>query len=383
MAAVEQTNLVFSQQNSHIVITDSLLAEGINYKKKIVTINGLKHCVYVLQVDLTNPKTEIGLAKGGNSNIELARLPVMFANTFIDTLHKQIIGGINASFWRTYSNYPIGPTVIDGEVVEMQSFKRWTSIFFNKDGFPFMDFFTISGKIQTKNGKQININSVNRRRTNDGVVIYNKFSDYVIPTRIERVSKVGYGLKKIVVRYIDEPAINTVIRCEVIDIVNYGSVQKQENGCILSIGEDIDILLLPQIGDTIFLHYETNIYETEIFMNAICGTPRLVRNGIAKHEAYEEGNSHSRFINGSQLRSAVGYDKGKTNLFLVTVGICKGTTGASLTQLAAIMEYLGCYSALNLDGGSSTNMVIGGKNIMDGTTSRKLSVGLVVLSLQK
>jgi len=197
----------------------------------------------------------------------------------------------------------------------------------------------------------------------------------------ERTSNMEYDLKKIVVRYIDEPAVNTFIRGEVIDIVN-GAVRMPQNGYVLSIGADIDVAQLPEIGDNIFLHYWTNVHESEIFTNAISGTPRLVRDGIARHEAAEEGSTSRRFINGALPRTAIGYDKDKTKLFLVTIGRAEGTIGASLTQMADIMEYIGCYTAQNLDGGGSTNMVIGGENIINPGVSRRLSVGLAVLSLK-
>lgn len=408
--------------NSHIFLIDSLLADGISYKKLVVTINGLKHCINVLQVDLQNPKTDIRVVKGGNNITELERLQDMFANTTVDFPNEKIMGGINTNFWRAYTNYPIGPTVINGEVVEMPSYKKWTSTFFNEDGLPFTSFFNIQGEILTKTGNRININSVNRRNNSNGIAVYNKFGGDVIPyinakkvqelliagldnvfqssevqdstesveslamqkeelLYAERTSKLEYDLKKIVVRYIDEPAVNTFIRCEVVDIVN-GAVRMPANGYVLSIGEDIDTTQLPQIGDNIFLHYWTNIHESEIFTNAVCGTPRLVRDGIARHEASEEGSTSRRFINGALPRTAIGYDKDKTKLFLVTIGKAEGTIGASLTQMADIMEYIGCYTAQNLDGGGSTNMVIGSDNITNPGVSRKLSVGLAVLSLK-
>jgi exopolysaccharide biosynthesis protein len=110
-----------------------------------------------------------------------------------------------------------------------------------------------------------------------------------------------------------------------------------------------------------------------------------VRDGVAGHEAYEEGSVSKRFINGALQRSAIGYNKNKTKLFLVTVPGAKkqeGTIGASLTQLADIMEYIGCYSALNLDGGGSTNMVVDGINVINPGASRRLSVSVAAVKLK-
>ena len=47
---------------------------------------------------------------------------------------------------------------------------------------------------------------------------------------------------------------------------------------------------------------------------------------------------------------------------MVTVeGRKEGSTGVTLEELSAVMKKLGCYEAINLDGGSSTVMYINGK----------------------
>jgi hypothetical protein len=110
--------------NSHIFIKDTLLASGIIYKKLLTTINGLKHEVNIIQVDLTNNKAEIEIIKGGNNVMELENLTDMLHNSKVDTSKKEIVAGINANFWRALTNYPIGPTIIGGEVAEMKSNKK-------------------------------------------------------------------------------------------------------------------------------------------------------------------------------------------------------------------------------------------------------------------
>jgi len=413
-----------AQPSFHVFLKDSLLEDGIVYKQLYITINGIKHSVHILQIDLTNNKTEINVVKGGNNITELERLHIMLDNSNIDTSQKKIVGGINANFWRAYTNYPIGPTVINGEIAEMPSYKRWTSTFFNEDGLPFTDFFDIQGELVTKNINRYEIVSVNRRINQDGFVLYNKFGGDVIPyinskkveelllagidnvfqgaaiddstesvetlalykddlLEAQRASNLEYDMKKIILKYIDEPAVNVYIRCEVIGI-DSGSVNMPQNGCILSIGNDVSNEFLPKIGDRVNLHFWTNIYESEVFTNSVSGTPRLVRDGIARHEAAEEGSTKKRFINGALPRTAIGYDKEKTKFFMVVVDNKRndGTIGASLSQLAEIMEYIGCYSAQNLDGGGSTNMVVSNENIINSINSRKLSVVLSAVSLK-
>ena len=201
----------------------------------------------------------------------------------------------------------------------------------------------------------------------------------------ERASKLEYNLDKIVLQYLDTPAVNTFIRCQVINIVS-GSVEMPNFGCVLSIGTDIDRSRLPAIGEVINLHFWTNQHESEVFVNAVCGPPRLVRDGVARPETSEELIYRKKFINGALPRSAIGYDKDKTKIFLVAVnGSSKadGTIGASLQQLADIMDYIGCYNAQNLDGGGSTNMVVAGQNVINPGASRRVSVGIAAIKLKQ
>ena len=307
----------------------------------------------------------------------------------------------------------------------MRAYKKWTSTFFNDEGLPFISFFDLQGEILTKQGAyRVPITAVNHRKDSMGVVIYNKYGGDVIPyinskkvqelllqslenvfideidstesidnVKVqsdalldeERSSKLEYEIPKLVVNYLDTPAVNTFYKCEVVDIV-YGAVPMPEFGCIISLGSGLEEEHLPVTGEIIYLHYWTNIHENEVFTNSVSGTPRLVREGESRHEAIEEGSSKKKFINGALPRTAIGYNKDKTKLFLVAVPTGRkqdGTTGASLQQLADIMDYIGCYEAQNLDGGGSTNMVVGGVNVINPAGSRRISVAVGAIELKE
>jgi hypothetical protein len=407
-------------------LQDTLLSSGIIYKQLLVTINGLKHKVNIIQVDIKNNSVELSVIKGGNNIVELESLPNLLSNSKVDTTLKKIVAGMNANFWKAGTNYPMGPAVIGGEIAEMRAYKRWTSTFFNEYGEPFMGFFNIQGEIITKNGSfRIPISDMNHRRDSNGIICYNRFGGDTIPyinskkiqelmigsmdnlfvndelvdstesveniavsrediLEAERASNTEYFLDKIVLRYLDTPSVNTFIRCQVENILQ-GSVTMPKFGCVLSIGKDIEREYLPKVGEIINLHFWTNQHESEVFMNAVCGPPRLVREGIARPETSEELIFRKKFINGALPRSAIGYDKYKTKVYLVAVnGSCKqdGTIGASLSQLADIMEYIGCYNAQNLDGGGSTNMLVGEQNVINPGASRKVSVGIAAIKLK-
>ncbi len=414
-------------KSEHTFLLDTILESGIYYKHIIINLNNQKNDVHILQVDLNNKKTNIEVIKAGNNIVDLEKLPDMVNN--VDSSNSNIIvGAINANFWRAYTNYPIGPTIVNGEVVEMPTHKKWSSTFFNDVGKPFMENFVLQGEVILKNNNRFNLMSVNRRSDTNGIVLYNRFGGDTIPyidaAKVEelllkgldnvlldvpfddsteqaisldtyraelfnaqKASMIEYGLKKVTLKYLDVPYVNAFVNCEVVSI-DTGSVEIKPGHCILSFGKDIDVNKILGIGDKLNVHFWTNVNESELFLNSVSGTPRLVRDGIAQHEAYREGSKSKRFISGALPRTAIGFDKLKTKMFLVVVDARKlnGTCGVGLSQLADLMEYIGCYSAQNLDGGGSTTMVINGKNILNSNnpyTSRKLSVALTAVSLKK
>jgi exopolysaccharide biosynthesis protein len=109
---------------------------------------------------------------------------------------------------------------------------------------------------------------------------------------------------------------------------------------------------LPFRGDTVSFVFKTDLYHDKIFKNAVSGTPRLVRDGKAKHEAYKEGSKGRRFIRRRLPRTAVGTDKSQRKIFIVTVAPGRnGHNAANLTNMATIMKKIGAYNAMNLDGG--------------------------------
>lgn len=65
-------------------------------------------------------------------------------------------------------------------------------------------------------------------------------------------------------------------------------------------------------------------------------------------------------------RTAVGYlADGRVVLFVCDGRIADGPQGADMLELARIMKGLGCVEALNLDGGGSTGIVVGGRFLND------------------
>jgi exopolysaccharide biosynthesis protein len=96
---------------------------------------------------------------------------------------------------------------------------------------------------------------------------------------------------------------------------------------------------------------------------AVGGGPVLLQNGEIKITNNEELMFAGNAINDKHPRTAMGYTKDNKLIILVVQGRSPSIAeGVTLTQEAQILKNLGCWEALNLDGGGSSCMLINGKN---------------------
>ena len=95
---------------------------------------------------------------------------------------------------------------------------------------------------------------------------------------------------------------------------------------------------------------------------AVGGGPVLVQNGEIKITNNEELKFAGNAIDDKHPRTAMGYTKDNKLIILVVQGRFPGIAeGATLGQEAQILKDLGCWEALNLDGGGSSYMLVNGK----------------------
>lgn len=116
-------------------------------------------------------------------------------------------------------------------------------------------------------------------------------------------------------------------------------------------------------------------------ITGIGGAPVLVKAGKANVTYNEElmWGSGVGLSNGDP-RTAVGYTAGKHVLIFVADGRSAVSSGVSLTELADIFVNLGCVEALNLDGGGSTQMSLGGSFINTPSENRAVTSILAIIN---
>jgi exopolysaccharide biosynthesis protein len=418
------------KDNKYFVLTvkDSLLADGIEYKNLFFGNGKMKFSAHVVEADLTNKSVDIGVFKAFDQTSELAKLQqILYFHNQMNP--NNIVAGVNANFWKAYSNNPIGPLVIEGHVIEMNLFRAWSGFFLDKNNHAYIEQFKLSGKIRYKNGKEFYLTHVNRRTDSTDIVFYNKYGGEVIPyvrsktidqminqamieqailetfsdstendfnlnlfkeqlMAEERTRNLENSFMKAEIKYLDTVAVNRQVKCLVTKI-GTGAFKTSDSNAVISFGTMFFNELLPNIGDTITFNFETNLHSDIEFYNCVTGTPRIVRDGKAVNEAVIEGNHGKRFINRGLSRTAIGIDEDNTKFYLVTIdheNKYKGKKGANLAEFGNIMKLIGCYDAINLDGGGSSIMVIDYKNVMAPEmpeASRKINAAIGVISCGK
>ena len=94
---------------------------------------------------------------------------------------------------------------------------------------------------------------------------------------------------------------------------------------------------------------------------AVGGGPVVLQNGIIRITNNDELKFVDKAINDKHPRTAMGYTKDGKLIILMIEGRNTVAHGATLGQEAQILKDLGCWEALNLDGGGSSCMVVNGK----------------------
>ena len=125
-----------------------------------------------------------------------------------------------------------------------------------------------------------------------------------------------------------------------------------EDGCVLVVSEGSSMFFANNFNEGDEIHFD--YYYTPDFSEvetAFGGGAFLVREG-------ETVKEYSHIVSGTHPRSAVGVSRDGKTMYLVAVdGRQKSSKGMTMNEMASLMLSLGCYNAVNLDGGGSTQMV--------------------------
>ena len=264
-------------------------------------------------------------------------------NTFTAAKNNDTVIAVNADFFAAKRGEAgrgsaVGVEIRDGKLYSSASVAESMGTFykaFDENGFN-IDAFTFDITVTAANGMQDKIKLINKYDDLTGIVMYT--DDWAEKS----VGSVG-GIIEVSVDK-NGVVLEKVTEAEPITI--------PEGGYVLSAHMSFNTFLLDnvEIGDKISVDI-TSAPDYKKIETAVGGGAVLVRDGIAQTEF-----SHN--VTGRNPRTAIGLDKtGKKVTLVVLEGRSNNARGMTQSELAELMAELGCYTALNFDGGGSSTMV--------------------------
>lgn len=273
------------------------------------------------------------------------------------------VAGINACFF-PFTGVPIGLHVQGGELVTEPDQAR--SVFWiDRDGAAHFDVVTGGGSVRTASGAELALSGLNRPAgAKDDLLLYTPryFSATpAAPGRFDVALRIAHGDARLPSNR-DVPA--TVLRT-----AEGGGVPLSPDTVVLSgggAGADYLRRAVAAGNDarlTLRLNLQTasgRPFDLSQVREAVTGGPRLLTGGAATVRNQEEGFGKA-FSTTHHPRSAVGVTADGKVLLVTVDGRQKGISGGiALDDFALLLRNLGCVDAMNLDGGGSTTLAVGG-----------------------
>lgn len=287
-----------------------------------------------IKADLSNPNVGLKLLtpySGADKLDTVGNLAVSYPGT---------VAALNADFFSTVSGskaLSLGIEIQDGKMLTSPINPDTMATVYEKDGVVDMGYPGFNVMVVAPNWQYAPIAHINKHTTYYGSILMytSDFNGGYSPAPGGEVLEV----------VVDNGQITEFRR-------NMPSVKIPENGCVFVVSEGSTMFFANNfaVGDQVKLDY----YVTPDILSsdtAFGGGAMLVSDGVPV-------KSFSHVISGYHPRSAVGIDESGQTLYLVAVnGRTTESRGMSMSELASLMASLGCYKAVNLDGGGSTNMV--------------------------
>jgi len=366
------------------IVSEGNIAEGIEFLKVKRGSSQGRMTASVLKVMLDKAEVEPALAKKkGPSFIEsFISFLTPWRKTEPGEEHFSLdkvsnivadhdaFAGINGTYFAV-SGRPLGALIINQELISFPIHER-TAFFLDEKNHPYLDNLYISSYFKLGNGVRYKITGINQGRGENDLIMYTPiWGEYTETNR--------RGIELVVV----ESRVREI---------NVSNSKIPADGYVLSAsGPGVETLAESvEIGSRIEAYIKVIPFSTSPrkIIHLISGGPRLLKNGriyVSKHgERFKMDVAKGR-----AARTAIGITRDRELLLVTVDGPLRRervgrefntSLGASLEELSNLMLTLGAVEAMNLDGGSSSTMVIEDRvvNNPTGKSQRGVSNAIIV-----
>ena len=325
-----------------------MAAPGIAKRTYVYWDDDGKVTAYFLEADKNLYKVKPVLAQN--------HVPGLQTTSGMSDAHEAV-AAINATYFAG-SGDMIGMVKIDGQMAGTTYYNR-TAFGIMPDGRPVFGRVSYSGTASLGSVTQ-SVGGVDCERGENSLVIYNKW--YGSRTRTNE-----YGMEY-------------VVSNGRVTAINTGNSEIPADGYVVSAhGTVADAFSGVKVGDRANIQQDLGSPWNDA-VDIMGAGPCLVHNGqVNVTAADEEFPGDIRY--GRAPRSAVAVLKNGNYLFAVVDGRQSSSHGLTLTEWAELLKKVGAQEAMNLDGGGSSDLVVGGQvqNSPSDGTERYVGSALVVL----
>jgi hypothetical protein len=312
-----------------------LWAPGIEWREAVIPAGEAQFPIMWLAVNPRQPGLKLLPLWGSNSGIvgitPLAKM----------AQQNQAAAAINAGYFGRDRQSPLGAIRRDGAWLSSPILNRGV-VAWDAQGRLRVGRFMLQEQIVTNSGGALPITSSNSGYPQKGIARYTTAwgPSYTPLLKNEQVATV----------------VNNQVQ----------SVQAGQEGMAFPIPSNGALLVARSValsellpGTSIQYRMQSSRPEFEAFPNIVGAGPVLVENGRVVMDAIAEQFSKN-FASQAADRSGIGQTADGTVLLAVTHNRIGGP-GPTLSEWAQVMQRLGSVNALNLDGGSSTSLYLGGQ----------------------
>jgi len=316
-------------------------APGLRWRQQTIALGSSAFPVTWLEVEPRQSGVSLRPFWGNGSQIPGTAPLVTTARQW------QAAAAINAGFFNRNNQLPLGAIRRENRWFSSPILNRG-AIAWNDQGAVQMERLTLRETLTTNAGDTIPLFSLNSGYVAAGISRYTREWG-------DRYTSI-----------LDQETVFTVRQNQVIDstlvaTAGQGAIPIPQDGYLLVARGGTDAANRLRTGTTLQTQQSPIPSNFEPFPNIVGAGPLLVSNRQVVLNATAEQFSEA-FAQQQAARSAIGYTANGT-ILMVAIQTRINGRGPSLREMAQLMQLLGATDALNLDGGSSASLYLGGRLI--------------------
>lgn len=259
-----------------------------------------------------------------------------------------VLGALNGDFYSMQTGVPLGIMIDSGELVSSDDSKYAFAVTNDGEAIIGKPAITISMTDITSGETAIPINHFNKYPSVWGA--------YLLDENFSQTTHSTIASTEIVIEINEAFRLGETVTGKVREIKKGTKNSKIPQGCaILVIAESstrYSEFENIKVGDE--LRFDIDCSEGwDNVMTAVGGGDLILENGTMPEGIIDDAHEKT-----NNPRTAVGIREDGTAVFFAVDGRSSSSYGLTETQLSALMSELGCVTALNLDGGGSTTVMV-------------------------